>query len=165
MDLASGYYQVAMAPQDRAKTAICTHLGLYEWRVMPFGLTNAPATFERLMDLVLGPIKYSKCLLYLDDIVAMGSSWDEQVSNLEAVFSRLRSAGLKLKPSKCHFFRRKVQYLGHVVSEEGIAPDPAKVDAIAKWHTPQDVKGVSAFLGTAGYYSRSSRIMLTRQPP
>ena len=152
LDLASGYWQVAMAPEDRAKTAVCTHSGLWEWTVLPFGLCNAPATFERLMDLVLGPIKYSKCLLYLDDIVAKGASWKEQISNLRAVLERLRTAGLKLKPSKCHLFRRKVQYLGHIVSGKGIEPDPSKVEAITKWHPPVDVKGVRSFLGCTGYY-------------
>ena len=152
MDLASGYYQVAIAKEDQPKTAIATYSGLYQWVVMPFGLTNAPATFERLMDYVLGPIKYSKCMLYLDDVVVKGEGWKEQVDNLDDVFSRLRDAGLKLKPSKCNLFRREVQYLGHVVSKRGVEPDPQKVECIVKWHSPVDLKGLKAFLGTTGYY-------------
>ena len=104
------------------------------------------------MDLIWGPIKYSKCVIHLDDVVALGGTWKDQISNLAAVFDRLRSAGLKLKPSKCQFFRQKVLYLGYVISEKGIGPDPSKVEAITKWQPPMDVKGVKAFLGTAGCY-------------
>jgi hypothetical protein len=152
MNLAGAHWQVSMALQDRAQTAICTHSGLFEWRVKPYGLCNSASTCARLLDLILGPIRYSKCLIHLDDVVALGGTWKDQISNLAAVFDRLRSAGLKLKPSKCQFFRQKVPYLGYVISEKGIGPDPSKVEAITKWQPPMDVKGVKAFLVTAGCY-------------
>ena len=127
MDLASGYWQVAMDPKDREKTAFSTHVGLYEWNVMPFGLCNAPATFCRLMEQVLADIIWSKCLVYLDDIVAYGSTFRVAYENLEAVFKRLRAANLKLKPKKCQLFWDKLDYLGHEVSREGIRPSHAKI--------------------------------------
>jgi hypothetical protein len=108
MDLASGYWQVQMDPKDREKTAFLTHIGLFEWLVMPFGLCNAPATFCRLMELVLADIVWSRCLVYLDDIVAFGTTFEEAYDNLKAVFTRLRKANLKLKPKKCQFFLESV---------------------------------------------------------
>jgi hypothetical protein len=152
MDCAQGYWQIGMAPEDRHKTAICTHKGLFEWTVMSFGLCNAPSTFERAIEAILGDIIWSKCLVYLDDIISLGATWEDQLGNLRAVLDRLRSAGLKLKPSKCCFFTQRVNYLGHVVTDKGVAPDPAKVEAITKWHAPTNIKELRGFLGTTGYY-------------
>ena len=98
MDLASGYWQVAMDPRDREKTAFSTHVGLFEWNVMPFGLCNAPATFARLMEQVLADVVWSQCLVYLDDIVAFGQDFTMAYNNLRAVFVRLKAANLKLNP-------------------------------------------------------------------
>ena len=92
---------------------------------MPFGLCNAPATFQRLMNLILGGLQLSSCLVYLDDIIVMGRSFDEHLRNLATVFDRIREAGLKLKPAKCQFLQDQVQYLGHIVTREGIAADPS----------------------------------------
>ena len=152
MDLASGYWQISMDAKDASKTAFVTHRGLFEWRVMPFGLCNAPATFQRLMDSLLGDILFYKAVVYLDDIIAFGRTFEEALANLEAVFKRLRAAGLKLKPSKCRFFQRQVHYLGHIVGENGIQADPDKTSAVLKWPAPTNVKELRAFLGTAGYY-------------
>eukprot|EP00731_Ephydatia_muelleri_P024875 Em0016g1146a len=100
MDLASGYWQVEMAPEDRPKTAFSTPEGLYQFRVMPFGLCNAPATFQRLMDRVLGTLKWSSCLVYFDDIIVVGSSFGDHLRHIASVLMKLREAGLKLKPTK-----------------------------------------------------------------
>ena len=108
------------------KTAFCTTEGLYEFKVMPFGLCNAPATFQRLMDIVLTGLQWTSCLVYLDDIIVLGRTFTEHLSNLGSVFSRIRDAGLKIKPEKCSFLKEKVKYLGHIVSKEGIAADPGE---------------------------------------
>ena len=131
LDLLSGYWQVEVAEEDRHKTAFCIIEGLFEFKVMPFGLCNAPATFQRLMDLVLAGLQWSHCLVYLDDIIILGNTFVDHLRNLQSVFQRLRDAGLRLKSSKCAFFQPKVQYLGHVISEEGVAADPTKIEKVA----------------------------------
>ncbi len=101
-------------------------LGFYEFNRMPFGLCNAPATFQRLMERCMGEMNLRDCLIYLDDIIVFSTSFDQQVERLEAVFQRLRANNLKLKTSKCEFFKREVIYLGHIVSESGIKTDPKR---------------------------------------
>ncbi|CAB4012519.1 Retrovirus-related Pol poly from transposon, partial [Paramuricea clavata] len=118
LDLKSGYWQVAMDPADKEKTAFSIGGGLWHFRVMPFGLCNAPATFERLMDHVLAGLPWNICLVYLDDIIVHGRTFSEQLENLRKVFACLRKANLKLSPEKCNLFRREVKYLGHIISFE-----------------------------------------------
>ena len=154
LDLASGYWQVAMDPKDRDKTAFCTHCGLFQWLVMPFGLSNAPATFERLMETVLGDIQWRHCLIYLDDVIAFGNDFQKALCNLEMVLKRLQRAHLRLKPKKCHLFEQSVEYLGHVVTAEGVKPCPSKVDAVRKWPPLTSVGDVRSFLGLCNYYRR-----------
>ena len=112
LDLMSGYWQVEMHEADRPKTAFGTTEGLFQFRVMPFGLSNAPATFQRLMDLVLAKLQWSECLVYLDDVIVLGRSFEEHLTNLQSVLKQLRQAGLRLKLSKCSFFQHQVKYLG-----------------------------------------------------
>ena len=131
LDLASGYWQVVLTENDRQK--ICTTEGLYEFKVMPFGLCNAPATFQRLMDIVLTGLQRTSCLVYLDYIIVLGRTFTEHLSNLGSVFSRIRDAGLKIKPEKCSFLKEKVKYLGHIVFKEGIAADPEKTATVKTW--------------------------------
>ena len=126
LDLLSGYWQVEVAEEDRAKTAFCTTEGLFEFNVMPFGLCNAPATFQRLMDLVLAGLQWSHCLVYLDDVIILGKTFEEHLVNLPIVFERLRQAGLKLQPRKCAFLQCEVRYLGHIVSDEGVAANTSE---------------------------------------
>ena len=121
---------------------------------MPFGLCNAPATFQRLMDLVLSGLQWSHYLVYLDNVITLGTSFDDHLCKLAAVFERLRKAGLKLKPSKCAFFQREVQYLGHIISREGVATDPKKTEKVKSWPIPTSTKEVQQFLGFASYYRR-----------
>ena len=154
LDLASGYWQIELSEDAKAKSAFCTTSGLFQFRVMPFGLTNAPATFQRLMERVLAGLQWKICLVYIDDIIIFSSSIESHLQQLEEVFTRLRSAGLKLKPKKCHLFKRKVQYLGHVVSEHGIETDPDKIEAIKNWSRPNNVSEVRSFLGLCSYYRR-----------
>ena len=154
LDLASGYWQVAMDPADKEKTAFVTHSGLFHWVVMPFGLCNAPATFCRLMETILADIVWSRCLVYLDDIVAFGPDFETCLSNLRAVFVRLRASNLKLKAKKCELFRQSVDYLGHEVSAEGIRPSKKKVETLHDWKMPRTLTEVRSFVGFCSYYRR-----------
>eukprot|EP00731_Ephydatia_muelleri_P008358 Em0004g696a len=154
LDLASGYWQVEVATEDRPKTAFVTPEGLFQFKVMPFGLCNAPATFQRLMDRVLGGLKWSSCLVYFDDIIVIGSTFSEHLKHLAAVLTHLRQSGLKLNPTKCKLCQQQVTFLGHIVSTQGISKDPEKVEVIAKWPTPQSKRDVQQFLGLANYYRR-----------
>ena len=158
LDLASGYWQVKMHPDSREKTAFITHQGLYEFKVMPFGLRNAPAVFQRLMQCVLAGLNPPEgpdfVSVYLDDVIVFSRTLDDHLHHLSLVIDRLAKAGLKLKPSKCHFICQKVQYLGHLLTPDGIRPNPDCVAAVRDYSAPTSVKGVRQFLGLASYYRR-----------
>ena len=154
LDLSSGYWQVPIHPEDKEKTAFSTPYGLFHFNVMPFGLANAPATFERLMEKVLAGLHWEICLIYIDDIIIFSRTFDEHVDRLREVFTRLREANLKLSPKKTHLFHQNVECLGFVVSKDGIATDPRKIDAITKWPTPRNVRQVRSFLGLCSYYRK-----------
>lgn len=154
LDLASGYWQVKMDQSSQEKTAFATHVGLYEFQVMPFGLCNAPATFQRLMEKVLHGLVGKICLVYLDDVLVLGNNIVEHLDNLRQVWDRLRKAGLQLKPSKCHLLKKEIEYLGYVISPEGITTSPLKVSAVKEFPLPKDVTAVRSFLGLASYYRR-----------
>ena len=121
---------------------------------MPFGLCNAPATFQRLMYRVLCDVNWVECLVYIDDTVVIGRTFEQHLSNLGTVMSRLRQAGLKLQPAKCKLCQKEVRFLGHVISENGIATDPEKTAVIATWPVPESKKNIQQFLGLANYYRR-----------
>ena len=152
MDLASGYWQVAMPPETKRKAAFVTNGGLFQFRVMPFGLCNAPATFDRLMDQVLCRMRWSRCLLYLDDVISFGRSIPEALVRLEEVLARLSDFGLQLKVKKCTFMQTEVIFPGHIVGRTGLVCDPAKLSAVRNWHAPDKVKAIRQFVGFAGYY-------------
>ena len=155
LDLSSGYWQVEVSEDDKPKTAFTTGTGgLYQFKVMPFGLCNAPATFERLMEQVLSGLSWEILLIYLDDVIVYAKTWEEELERLRRVFSRLREAKLKLNPKKCHLFKSRVNYLGHVVSREGVSTDPDKIAAIKDWPVPSNTKDLRSFLGLCSYYRR-----------
>ena len=154
MDLTSGYWQVAMSPEAKRKAAFVTNEGLFQFRVMPFGLCNGPATFERLMDRVLCGMRWSRCLVYLDDVISFGKSIPEALVRLEEVLARLSDFGLQLKAKKCTFMQTEVGFLGHIVGRNGLACDPEKLSAVRNWHAPDRVKAVCQFVGFVGYYRR-----------
>ena len=154
LDLASGYWQVAMDPSSQEKTAFATYSGLYEFCKMPFGLVNTPATFQRLMEVVLSGLARDSCHVYLDDVLVFGRTLEEHNSNLSKVLTRIREAGLRLKPKKCNFAQESVEYLGHVVSAAGIRTNPTKLRAVKEYPTPSNVKSLQSFLGLASYYRR-----------
>ena len=158
LDLKCGYWQVELNEDDKAKTAFqAGPLGFFECNRMPFGLCNAPATFQRLMERCMGDINLRDCLIYLDDIIIFSSTFEEHLGQLESVFRRLQEHNLKLKPSKCEFFRDQVVYLGHVVSHEGIQTDPSKIESVKTWPIPKNTQDVRKFLGFTGYYRRFIR--------
>ena len=154
MDLASGYWQVAMSPEAKKKAAFVTNEGLFQFRVMLIGLCNAPATFERLMDRVLCGMRWSRCLVYLDDVISFGKTVPEAIWRLEEVLARLSDFGLQLKATKCTFMQTDVGFLGHIVGRTGLACDPMKLSAVRDWHEPTRLKGVRQFIGFVGYYRR-----------
>jgi hypothetical protein len=154
LDLASGYWQVEMDPSDREKTAFIVKQGTYEFTVMPFGLTNVPATFQRLMNQVFNGMLYKGVIVYLDDINIYSKTFEEHLAKLQEVLKRLRAAGLKLGPDKCYFLKRQIEFLGHVISKEGISTDPAKVDKVQNFPRPKDLTKVRSFLGLASYYRK-----------
>ena len=154
LDLASGYWQVPMEPQFQEKTAFCTPSGLYEFGVMSFGLCNAPATFQRLMESVLGGLARNSCLVYLDDILVICQSFGEHLKNLGQVFTHLREAGLCLKPKKCCLVKRQLEYLSYIVSTTGRTPDPKKLTAVRDYAVPVDLKALRSFVGLASNYRR-----------
>ena len=154
LDLRSGYWQVEVDPTDREKTAFTTPYGLYQFKVMPFGLCNAPSTFQRLMELILAGLHWETCLIYLDDVVVFGRTWEEHMLRIREVLSRLLRANLKLNPEKCQFFRKSVSFLGHIISDQGVSTDPDKVRAITQWPTPTSPEELRSFLGLASYYRR-----------
>ena len=129
-------------------------LGFWECECMPFGLTNAPATFQRLMESCLGELHLNWCIIYLDDIIVFSWTPEEHVHRLRAVFNKLKAAGLKLKPSKCDFFKKEIKYLGHVFSKEGVSTDPDKIKYVTEWPQPTTVTEVRSFLGFVSYYRR-----------
>ena len=158
IDFASGFWQIRMHPTAQEKTAFVTRQGLFEFRVMPFGLTNAPATFQRLMQQVVTPLNPSAgpdfVSAYLDDILVFSPSLEEHLRHLKIVILRLVDVGLKLKPSKCRFAQKELEYLGHVVSRDGLKTNPQLVEAVRSFPVPQTVQDTRRFLGLSSYYRK-----------
>lgn len=154
LDLASGFHQIEMDENDIAKTAFNTENGHYEYLRMPFGLKNAPATFQRVMDNILRGIQNEKCLVYLDDIIIFSTSLQEHIDSLRSVFKRLRETNFKIQLNKSEFLRREVAYLGHIVTPNGVKPNPDKIKAIKLYPIPSTTKQIKGFLGLLGYYRR-----------
>lgn len=154
VDLKSGYHQMRMKLSDIEKTAFRSRLGHYEYVVMPFGLTNAPASFMTLMNTLFRAHLGKFVLVFMDDILIYSKTVEEHKEHLREVFKILRSNKLYAKRSKCKFFSTSVDYLGHIVSDQGILVDPTKVKSIAEWAIPRDKTEVRSFLGLASYYRR-----------
>ena len=154
MDVASGYWNVPMAEDSISRTAFTTKFGLYEWKVMPFGLTNAPAGFQKLMDSVLNNIKWKICLVYLDDCVIFSEDFATHLLRVREVLSRFREAGFKLKLSKCYWGRTSIPFLGHLITTQGILPNPDKVAVVLQAERPTDVSSLRSFTGLTSYFRR-----------
>ncbi|XP_062372262.1 retrovirus-related Pol polyprotein from transposon 412 isoform X1 [Sardina pilchardus] len=154
LDLRSGYYQIAMAEEDKEKTAFICPLGFYQFERMPQGVMGAPATFQRLMEKAVGDMNLLQVLVYLDDLIVFGATLEEHEERLFKVLDRLEEVGLKVSLDKCHFCQPRVKYVGHIVSADGISTDPSKVEAVTQWPQPTDLKSLRSFLGFCGYYRR-----------
>ena len=154
LDLMQGYYQVRIQDQDCPKTAFKTPFGSYEFRVLPFGLTNAPAVFQSMMNRIFGPFLGQFVLVYLDDILIFSRSAEEHEAHLAQVLAKLREHKLVARLEKCRFNAASLQYLGHIVSAEGIRVNPAKVAAVRDWPRPRTPRQVRQFLGLANYFRK-----------
>ncbi|CAI7757505.1 unnamed protein product [Closterium sp. NIES-53] len=154
LDLRSGYWQIRMADNSIHKTAFRTRYGSYEYLVMPFGLTNAPATFQAEMNHILRPLLDEFVVVYLDDILIYSRDMKQHIEHLRRVFKILRREKFYVKLSKSEFALKKVQFLGHMVSTQGVHVDPKKIEAVHTWKTPENVKELQQFLGFANYYNR-----------
>lgn len=161
MDLTSGFYNIPLHESDRRYTAFTTPLGLYEYNRLPQGLCNSPASFMRMMLSIFGDLNFSSLLCYLDDLLVFASSEEEALRRLQVVFSRLRANNLKLAQKKCHFLRRSVRFLGHVIDGSGVSVDQEKVEVISRFRkgdlmnadgcTPSQQK-IRSFLGMVLFY-------------
>lgn len=154
IDLRTGFYQIPLPEEDRAKTAFRTRYGHFEWTVLPMGLTNAPATFQHLMNHTFREFLDRCVLVFLDDIVVYSRTLDEHVRDVRAALQRLKDTGLYAKKSKCELFMHEIEFLGHRVGRDGLRVMPDKVEAVQKWPRPATRSEVRSFLGLAGYYRR-----------
>lgn len=154
LDLKSGFHQIEMDPDHQSKTAFSTALGHFQFTRMPFGLKNAPATFQRAMNNILGDYIGTICFVYLDDLIIIGKDLKTHINNLAKILRRLAEFNLKIQLDKCEFMRRETEFLGHVITQEGIKQDPEKVKKTLDWKLPENQKQIKQFLGLSGYYRR-----------
>lgn len=157
LDLKSGFHQIEMDPAHREKTAFSTTQGHFEFTRMPFGLKNAPATFQRAMNYILGDYIGHICYVYLDDVIIVGYNLKNHLENIEKVLKRLSDFNLKIQLDKCEFLKRETEFLGHIITSNGIKPDPTKISRILDWKLPTSQKEIKQFLGLTGYYRRFIR--------
>jgi hypothetical protein len=143
-----------MGKEDESKTAFKTHQGHYQFRVMPFGLTNAPATFQCAMNSILASFLRKFALVFIDDILIYSASWDNHLNHIRMVLEKLREHHFFLKMSKCCFGKTELSYLGHIISQNGVATDPSKTEDMINWPRPSNVTELRVFLGLTGYYRK-----------
>ena len=154
LDFSCGFWQCEMASESKHKTAFVTPTGQYHWKVLPYGLVNSPVTFTRTVHHVLKNLLFKTCIAYVDDIICFSKNMSDHIRHLDQIFKRLNEAGLKLKPSKCHFAAKEVKYLGHIISAKGVKPNPEKVEIVSSFPVPKTAKEVRSFLGLTNYYKR-----------
>ncbi|GKA42193.1 putative reverse transcriptase domain-containing protein [Tanacetum coccineum] len=154
IDLRSGYHQLRVRDEDIPKTAFRTRYGHYEFQVMPFGLTNAPTIFVDLMNRVCKPYLDKFVILFIDDILIYSRNKEEHANHLRIILELLKKEKLYAKFSKCDFWIRIVQFLGHLIDNQGLHVDPAKIEAVKNWESPTTPTEIRQFLGLAGYYQR-----------
>jgi hypothetical protein len=154
MDLNCGFHQLELDEESKKLTAFSTPYGHFEYTRMPFGLRNAPATFQRLMNAVLSGLQGTSCFIYMDDTVIYGNNLEEHNRKLERVLERFRKFNLKLQPDKCEFLRKEVAYLGHILTENGIRPNPDKIECVKSFPVPTNVTKLKSFLGLVNYYRK-----------
>ena len=165
MDIMAAYYQIPVAKEDIPKMAFIIKYGLYKFKTMPFGLKTAPQTYQRLMELALLGLQWTACLIYLDYMIVYGKTFEEHLQRLSLVLQRFHQVGLKLKPSKCHYFETQVTFLGHLLTPKGLLPDPGNVEKIKTWPVLTCVTNVWAVLGMGNYYQRFIRDYSKKMQP
>ncbi len=154
LDLASGFHQIPVKIEHRLKTAFSTHQGHFEFLKMPFGLKNAPSTFQRIMNQSLSGLIGTECLVYLDDIIIYSYNFATHLTKLDKVFQRLREHKFLVQLDKSEFCKTEINYLGYVISDIGIQPNPEKIKCIKNFPVPTNVRQIQQFLGLTGYYRR-----------
>lgn len=154
LDLASGFHQIPLNDNDIEKTAFSVNNGKYEFVRLPFGLKNAPAIFQRVMDDVLHEYIGKICYVYIDDIIIFGETLEEQLKNLKIILETLRKANFKIQSDKSEWLKTEVEFLGFIVSKNGLKPNPKKIESIQNYPEPRNLKELRAFLGLSGYYRR-----------
>lgn len=154
LDLAQGFHQIEMSPDSIEKTAFSVNNGHYEYVRMPFGLKNAPSTFQRVMDNILREYIHKFCFVYMDDIVIFSKSLHDHTVHIKQIFNKLREYNMKVQLDKSEFLRKEVAFLGHVITAEGIKPNPAKIEAVTKYPIPKTQKEIKSFLGLIGFYRK-----------
>lgn len=154
LDLASGFHQIEMEPKHIQKTAFTVEGGHYEYVRMSFGLKNAPSTFQRVIDNVLRELVGKICLVYIDDIIIFSTSLQEHIQSITKVFDKLRESNFKIQMGKCEFLRKEIAFLGHIITTQGIKPNPAKVHVIKNFPIPKTRREIKAFIGLISYYRK-----------
>jgi Reverse transcriptase (RNA-dependent DNA polymerase) len=154
LDCNSGYWQIPVRPEDRERTTVTSHEGLYWFLRMPFGLRNAPATFQRFVDINLSGLTRKTCLVYLDDIIVFSKTPAEQIAHFDAVLNRLYLAGLTLNLNKCHFFNETLDYLGHVIRPGQLSVAEKTTAALKDTKHPTTQTDLRSFVGLFNVYRR-----------
>lgn len=152
LDMQAAYWNITVHRDDKHKTAFITKYGLFEHNRLPFGLCNSPATFSRIIQLVLQGLTWTECLAYLDDILVLGFDFEDHLEKLGHVLARFKQYNLKFKPKKCHFFQKEVKFLGRIVNGNGVMITPENIETMKNWPEPKNVKELESFLGFMNYH-------------
>ena len=156
-DLKNGYFQAPISEQDKKKTAFATPDGLYEFNRLPQGLVNSPPTFQRLMNETLGNLRWTTCVVYLDDIVIHSKSFEQHLKDVETVCSTLMKANFKLNEDKCELFQKEITFLGYKINQNGLSPSNQHITAIQNFPRPTSAKHAYSFVQTANYFRKFIR--------
>jgi hypothetical protein len=162
LDMTDGFWQIGLDEKSREWTGFATRSRFWRWKVFPMGIMNSPSAFQRAMDKVLGELKWKCVMCYVDDLIIYSETLEEHVRHIRQVLERLAKAGIYAKLAKCQFGVEELKFLGHIVGKEGMKPDPEKTTAVEKMPVPKDAKGVSRFLGMAGFYRKYIRNFSSR---
>jgi hypothetical protein len=166
LDLQSGYHQMLLHDSDVPKTAFVTHKGQYQFKVLCFGLTNAPSAFQRLMNHTLQDfIEQNIVQVYLDDILVMSATPEQHLTHLNQVLTRLQDKGLHVKLSKCDWGRQELKFLGHIIGNGTVRPDPVKIEVIKNWPVPTNLKALQRFLGMVNFFAKNTKRLATIAAP